>query len=188
MSAKSDFSKEEKLIDLCLEHGIDLVNRVITFCGDLEEGYFAIFDFALTRMEKESRKSITIKINTYGGDTHECMALVARIKESNCHIVTKAYGKCMSSGLVLLASGDKRLVSKYCTVMHHPVSYDTGDDKHPVNEAYVKQIAKEEEKRLRYLAEVTETSYAKWKKITNPLDHYLTAEECVEMGIANEVF
>lgn len=188
MTTKSDFSKEEKLIDLCLDYGIDLKNRVINFTGDLEEGYFSIFDFAMTRMESESRKAIVFKINTYGGDTHECMALIARIKESNCQIVTKAYGKCMSSGLVLLASGDKRLASKFCTVMHHPVSYNTGNEKHPINKAYLKQMDVEEEMRLKYLAEVTNTTYAKWKKLSTPIDVYLTAQKCLEMGVIDEIF
>lgn len=185
---KTDFSKEEKLIDLCIDYGIDLENRIINFTGDLEEGYFSIFDFAMTRLEQSSRKAITFKINTCGGDTYECFALVARLKESPCQIITKAYGKCMSSGFVLLASGDKRLMSKYCQAMHHSVQYGLIKESHPNAKLFVEQAEKEEIIRLKYLESVSNISLTKWKKLTTNSDKYLTADECLKIGIVDQLF
>lgn len=188
MTTKHDFSKEEKLIDLCIEYGIDLTNRVINFTGDLEEGYFQLFDFAMTYMEKVSGKGITIKINTEGGDVYESMALVARIRESKCQIITKAYGKCMSSGFLLLAAGDKRLASRWVTIMHHGVSYNMALDKHKHNKDYLVQVEREERMRFLLLEELTSMDFIYWKESAQYKDTYYSPEECLQMGVIDEIF
>lgn len=187
-STKNDFSKEEKYIDLCLEHGIDIDNRVINFTGDLEEGYFQFFDFALTKMESINGKGITIKINTFGGSTYESFALVARLKESKCQIITKAYGKCMSAGFLILAAGDKRLASKYCTMMHHGCAYSHPNDKYVQHKDYTNQVNREEEMRFKLLAELTDKTQSYWKKTAQYIDTYYTSEECLKLGVIDEIF
>ena len=186
--SKDKHYKFEKYIDLCIDYGIDIENRVINFTGDLEEGYFSVFDFAMTHMEKASQAGIVIKINSFGGEVYELFAIIARMKESPRKITTKGYGKCMSAALTLLCSGDKRLMSKYAWGMHHPVLYGIPTDSHPLQKEFIKQADREEEFRLRFMADHSTITYSAWKKLTKIADSYLTPDKCLEIGIVDQLF
>lgn len=188
MTTKSDFSKEDKYIDLCLDKGIDFTNRIITLDEDIDEGHFNLFEFALSKMEKESKKAITIKINSDGGCTYTTFAIIARLQESKCQIVTKCYGRAFSAAFLLLASGDKRLMSKHAWGMHHSCNYELKRDKNPNHKITVEQTDREELEANVFLAEHSNIELESWSKMSEFKDHYFSAEECLEMGVIDEIY
>jgi len=188
MTTKSDFSKEEKYIDLCLERGIDLENRIIKIYEEIEEGLDSAVEFGLNKMEKQSKKAITIKINSDGGCTYTAFNIISRLQESKCQIITKCAGRAYSSAFLILAAGDKRLMSKYSWGLHHACSYDAEKQKHPSHKVSVEQTDREELKANQFLAEHSTTKLDKWCEMSQFKDHFFSPEECLEMGVIDEIY
>tara|TARA_R110000868_G_C10973188_1_gene771560 strand:+ start:90871 stop:91488 length:618 start_codon:yes stop_codon:yes gene_type:complete len=174
------------LLNYAFEYGVDFKNRTITITGELAHGWFDIVDAALTQMEAESKSTVTIKVNSPGGDTYEAMAIIGRIKNSKCHIVTEGYGHIMSAATLILACGNKRKMSRYAQFMWHEASYGI-EERHSVIKATVAQVEREETKWAEAMSEFTNKSVAFWKKTGVGIDKYLEAEQLLEYGAIDEI-
>jgi hypothetical protein len=80
----------ELQIDVALRYGIDMGARCIQLIGEIDENTFCYIDSALTLLEGNSKKGITIKINSEGGSLYDALAIVARIRSSKCKVTTEA--------------------------------------------------------------------------------------------------
>jgi len=140
------------------------------------------------RIRKEE-KPIGFYVCTYGGSADDMFALydVMRQVRETTEIHTVGMGKVMSAGVLILAAGTKgkRKIGKYCRVMIHSVmggSHGTLPNLANEMEA-IQQIQKDYIEAL-----VSETSMTK-KKLKGLLERkvnvYLSAEEAVELGIAD---
>lgn len=128
-------------------------------------------------------------ISTWGGDALGMFAIydIMRMMRDECPIQTFGIGKVMSAGVLLLAAGTKgeRRVGKHTRVMMHSVRGGHYGAIHSLEN---------EMNETRYLqnqhidALVEETNLTK-RKLNNMLnkkvDVYLSAEEAVELGIAD---
>ncbi len=140
------------------------------------------------------KPNIDFYISTNGGSADEMFGVydVMRfIKDGGVSsITTCGIGKVMSAGVLLLAAGTKgkRRVGKHCRIMLHSVIGGSTGPMHQlenefaevkkIQDTYIKALVKETnmtEKDLRRLL----------KRKTNV---YLSADEAVELGIADEVF
>ena len=142
----------------------------------------------LNRVRNED-KPIGFYVCTYGGSADDMFALydVMRQVRETTEIHTIGMGKVMSAGVLLLAAGTKgkRKIGKYCRVMIHSVIGGShGSLPNLANEMEaIQQIQKD------YIdALVSETSMTK-KQLKALLERkvnvYLSAEEAVELGIAD---
>jgi ATP-dependent protease ClpP protease subunit len=175
---------------LHLEHafeGFNRRNRVIQITGDIEWPQFDFLDTSLTELEKESRKGITIRINSFGGCPWEAMAMVGRIKKSHCHITTEGYGAIMSAACVILASGDKRRISQYAWYMWHEASYYV-EGNHSQNKARIIQGEREEDQWAQVMHSFSNESIQFWRKNGTGIDAYFTAQELADLGVVDEIF
>ena len=138
---------------------------------------------------RNEQKPIGFYVCTYGGAADDMFALydVMRQVRETTEIHTVGMGKVMSAGVLLLAAGTKgkRKIGKYCRVMiHSVVGGSHGSLPNLANEMEaIQQIQKD------YIeAIVAETSMTK-KKLKGLLERkvnvYLSAEEAVELGIAD---
>lgn len=175
------------LLNYAFDYGVDFKNRVIEITGEIDEIQFDRLDTAMTEMESESKKTITIKINSPGGSTYQALAMVGRIKESKCHIVTKGYGHVMSAATLILACGDKRYMSRFGFFMHHECSYEIGG-RHSEIKADVMQVENEEKLWCQWMGEFTAESQSFWKKHGVGKNAYFTAEELLSLGVIDELF
>ena len=130
-------------------------------------------------------------VSTFGGSALEMFALydVMRQIRETMPIHTTGIGKVMSAGTLLLACGTKgeRKIGRYCRVMiHGVVSGQHGhladienefDEAKVTQKMYIQALAEETNMTERYLRNLI-------KKKTNV---YLSAEEAVELGIADIV-
>ena len=170
------------------EHDIDVKTRTIRIVGTIGHATdFEFIDSALSVLESESRKAITIKINSGGGAVYEALAIVGRMKASRCQIITEGYGHVMSAATLILAAGNRRRMSKYATFMHHESSYMVGGSHSQVKEE-IEQMEKEEELWSGWMEELTTTDASDWRKFAHKKNLYLTAEECIKHGVIDEVF
>lgn len=181
---------EELAINLeySFERGLDRHNRVIRLTGDVEEGFFDWFDTAVTLLETEnSRKTIVLKINSYGGDVYEALAIIGRMKECKCRIHTKGYGKIMSAATAILAAGDKRSMSKLAEFMHHEMSYGV-EGRHSEILHEVKNSQKLSEKWCNLMYELTGIPSSYWSNKGIGTDFYMSPEKCMQLNIVDEIF
>ena len=147
--------------------------------------------------EKEDSPIITtfdpfeLWISTYGGSAMDMFAIydVMRMMRDDCDIVTFGLGKVMSAGVLLLAAGTKgkRKIGANCRVMLHSV---IGGSQGPIHslENEMDEIRWIQEQHVKCLVEETNMSSRHLKKLlARKVNVYLTAEEAVELGIADEV-
>tara|TARA_Y100001938_G_scaffold115846_1_gene159498 strand:+ start:339 stop:992 length:654 start_codon:yes stop_codon:yes gene_type:complete len=138
---------------------------------------------------REEEKPIGFYVCTYGGSADDMFALydVMRQVRESTEIHTVGMGKVMSAGVLILAAGTKgkRKIGKYCRVMIHSVIGGShGSLPNLANEMEaMQQIQKDYIEAL-----VAETSMSKKdlkKLLERKVNVYLSAEEAVELGIAD---
>ena len=174
-------------LDYAFNRGVDLEIRVIQLTEDIDDHHFDIFDSAMTTLEGLNRQTITIKVNSYGGDVYTSLAIIGRMNESKCRLHTKGYGKIMSASTAILAAGDKRSISSLALFMHHEMSYSV-EGRHSEIQHEVKQSQNLSEKWSKLMFELTGIPANYWASRGIGKDFYLTPEKCVELNIADEVF
>ena len=140
-------------------------------------------------LPEDQRRPIEFYLSTYGGSADDMFALydVMREVRKTTEIHTVGAGKVMSAGVLLLAAGTngKRRIGKNCRVMIHSVIAGSHGSLHNLlNE----MEAVEQLQRMYINSLVAETKMTK-KQIKNMLERkvnvYLSAEEAVELGIAD---
>jgi len=178
--------QSSKRITNLMEHGCDFDNRIIMLNSDIDKRAFGFIDAAMTEMEHRSRKTVTLRINSEGGEVYEALGIVGRLHRSKCKIITEGYGQIMSAATLVLACGDERRISRYCWFMHHEGSYDLqGRHSDVVNE--VEQKKQEERMWAKYMEEFTDYSAAFWLEKGKSINYYLTARDLVDLGVVDKV-
>jgi ATP-dependent Clp protease protease subunit len=134
---------------------------------------------------------IDLIISTHGGLASEMYAIydTIRMVRKDCDVCTFGIGKVMSAGVLLLASGTKgkRRISKNCRVMLHSVIGASHGSLHNL-ENEMDEIRYLQEQHINCLAEETDMTKNYLKKLMNKkVNVYLTAQEAVDLGIADEI-
>ena len=175
--------------------------RAIGLCGDIEEEkigelmglMLGLRETGLVTGKDENlnREPIEFLVSTTGGSAHEMFALydVMRIVRRDTPIYTVGLGKVMSAGVLLLAGGTKghRKIGKNCRVMIHGVIGGNAGMLHNL-ENEMDEIRQTQEQYINALVAETDMTKRLLKKlIERKVNVYLTAEEAVEYGIADEV-
>ncbi len=145
----------------------------------------------LNKLDKtgEKQKPVEFYISTYGGNSDDMFALydIMRQVRETTEIHTVGMGKVMSAGVLILAAGTKgqRKIGKYCRVMIHSVIGGShGSLPNLANEMEaIQQIQKDY---INALVEETTMTKEKLKELLEKkVNVYLSAEEAVELGIAD---
>ena len=131
-------------------------------------------------------------ISTLGGNAQEMFGLhdLMRVIRDDCDIHTVGLGKVFSAGTLLLASGTKgkRRIGKNCRVMIHAVLGGNHGSIHNL-ENEMDEIRWTQDRYIEAMVEETNMSKAHLKRILNrKVNAYFTAEEAVELGIADIIF
>ena len=156
--------------------------------GDLCMGLLMLTDFS----DKEAPYDpITFYISSYGGSADEMFSIydMMTITKAKCEVATIGLGKIMSAATLLLASGTKgkRKIGRHCRVMIHAVAAGSAGELHDI-ENEVKTIKHIQELYINALsAETRMTKRTIQKLLDRKVNVYLTAEEAVEYGIADEI-
>jgi ATP-dependent Clp protease protease subunit len=157
--------------------------------GDMVAGLLMLHGHR--KEEEDADNSIKFYISTYGGSADDMFSVhdVMRFVKQDCDIETIGMGKIMSAGTLLLASGTKgkRKIFKNCRVMIHSVSAGNLGTIHNL-ENELEEIQHLQEMYVSALAEETNMTKRQIRKILDQkVNVYLTAEEAVEYGLADEV-
>jgi len=186
---------EEDIILPVIENDLNLVS----LCGDIDEEKCLETIQAmriLHSMAEENNAGDPFRfeflISTCGGTASDMFAVydTMRMIREDCEITTRGLGKVMSAGVLLLAAGTKgkRLIGVNCRLMiHSVVSGHMGELHNLENE--LEEVKWTQEQYIKCLARETDMTKKYIKNLLNrKVNVYLTAEEAVEHGIADEVF
>lgn len=168
------------------DRGVNFKDRIITWSAEIEHPMFTVIDAAITEMERDSRKTITLRLNSPGGDTYEALAVVGRLRRTKCKIVTEGFGHIMSAATLILACGDERRFSKYGVFMHHESTYGI-EGKHSEVKDLAEQMEREELQWAKNMEVFSKKSAKFWLKEGTRKDAYFTAEQLLEFGVIDEI-
>jgi len=157
--------------------------------GAIDEDSFKQFSEELTAIERKSNpenRFVEIEMNSGGGSAMDALAFYSRIINSPCSINVTSYGLVASAAVLVFAACDHRRMTKDSWMMVHEDSdalKDKSTSDFGKHAAYMRRM---EDQWNTLLEKETGTLKSVWldlhKKTT-----YLIAEECVKLGIVDEV-
>ena len=168
--------------------------RIIGLFSDVSDEKVAELIHAMLYLDEvntltEESKPIEFYISTYGGSADDMFGMydVMRVIRQRTEIQTVGLGKVMSAGVLLLAAGTKgkRCIGKNCRVMIHSV---IGGNHGPLYNLMNEMEAMEQIQEMYSNALIEETNMSKKqlkKLLERKVNVYLSAEEAVELGIAD---
>lgn len=211
---KEEQSQEEKQVviinNIQTPAPVEPEMRTINLYGDISERKGADVVAALLYLENTSHtvtnkdpqdpesdqvivaRSISMMVSTHGGtasDMFSILDVMDMVKERTCDIETFGIGKVMSAGVPILAAGTKgkRKVGRNCRIMLHNVMAGTGGTILSM-ENELEEIKWVQERYIETLAAYTKLTPSKIKKLLKTQkDVYISAEEAIKMGIADEI-
>ena len=129
--------------------------------------------------------NINVHINSYGGDTFQGLAIYNLLKQHKANVNIYIDGIAASSASIIAMAGDKVYMPRTSLMMiHNCWTYAIG------NAEELRKVAEDMDK----IAEAYKSAYM--SKVNIPKDEleelltnetYLTADECLEMGFADEI-
>ena len=66
-----------------------------------------------------SKKKVTVKINSLGGDVDEALAIYELLLSMGDRVTTECYGRCASAATIIAMAGHQRLMSRYALFLVH---------------------------------------------------------------------
>ena len=172
--------------------------RSIMFVGDVNEEktadlISALLVLAQTKEEdKEKAEDIKLYINTYGGSADEMFAIydVMNFCKQHCDIQTIGLGKVMSAGTLLLSAGTKgkRFLGRHSRVMLHAVNGGHVGELHNLQNE-MEQMAGLQESYIQAMSDETSMTKRQIQTLINrKVNVYLSSDEAIEKGLADEVW
>lgn len=169
-----------------VEHGVNIKTRTILLTGSVDSDMFSLVETALTELERYNQRTVTIRINSEGGDVTDALAIVGRIRNSKVRIIVEAYGACQSAATLILAAGDKRRISRYCLFMHHESSY-SAEGRHSNIKAEVMEMDRQEKLWARWMGEFSLKPAEFWENKGRFTDIYFTPEQLLALGVVDSI-
>lgn len=162
------------------------------FVKDFEDIDLMLFTESMLQASNDPKvKNIHVWISSYGGSVDNVFAMIDLISYVKKPIYTIGYGKAMSAGCLLLASGNKgmRYATQKTNIMFHTVSAGTtgrtadvvkaADDIKRTNDQVLKELARATGKTLKDIKDLL-------KEELNT-DIFLSAKQAKKFGIVDHI-
>jgi ATP-dependent Clp protease, protease subunit len=176
---------DENVRSALLENSIFLLN------GDIEEDNVAeAIRWIIFENLKGGDQPLVMYVNSVGGDLTEAFALIEIMRKSKRPICTIGIGSVCSSAFLIFASGTKglRYISDTASIMCHQFSGEFEGKYHDIK-SMMRENDMMNDRMLKVLQSCTDLEPRKIKsKLLPPTDVWFTAEEVIELGIADDIF
>jgi ATP-dependent Clp protease protease subunit len=184
MKKIDDFNCEDRIDIKLLENNIYFLN------GELNDDSISktIKWFIFQNLDPKI-KTLTLYINSTGGDLYQTFGLIDVMRTSPHTVQCIGLGAVMSAAFLIFASGDKghRYAAKNTSFMCHQFS-ESMDHKYHDLKATMKENDICNERMIAILKEATGMTNSNIKRKLLPAsDVYLTAEEMLELGVADYI-
>lgn len=171
------------------EKGIDFRRSTLRLIGDIDEQLAELAITGITLLDQQD-KDISVILMSNGGCVDSGMAIFDAIKLCKNNVTIAGTGYVDSMATVIMQAADERLLTEHCRFMVHMGEADLGG--HPVNlerwhRDYKRWLRWAEELFLEKIREVHEDYRPSQVKKLLQFDSVLTAQEAVELGLADRV-
>lgn len=184
MKKIDDFNASDRVSVKLLENSVHFLTGEIT-----EENVGDCIKWLVYENLDTKDKTLSLYINSTGGDLYSAFALIDIMGNSQHPVRTIAVGAVMSSAFLIFASGTsgERYVGTNTSLMCHQFS-DSSEGKFHDIKATMKDNESTNQKMVDILKNATGLAASVIKRKLLPAsDVYLTAEEAVELGIADHI-
>jgi len=183
----SNLTPNQQMLFKNLEWGINLQKSTMYLSYEIDQDQlYAVMTRFDNFVSVNPKKDITLNITSYGGDVYAMLGTIDYFKSLPVKVNTHCVGACMSAAAVILACGTgKRSMTKNSTVMVHEGSaFESGKTSDVLKGA--DHLKKLQSNINRIMGEVTNKNTDFWEGVSKS-DTYLTAEECLDYGIVDEI-
>ncbi len=98
---------------------VNLKARELFVGGEITDEFGEWFTCVIRYLESKSSDPIVVWINTPGGDVQSMFTFHDLVRASVCKIITIGTGQVCSAGVLMLACGNRRLVTESTVLMSH---------------------------------------------------------------------
>lgn len=185
MKKIDEFNSEDRIGIKLLENSIHFLSGEIDEDNSLDCIKWIVYE----NLESRQDKLLTLYLNSTGGDLYSAFALIDVMKNSKYPIQVIGIGSVMSAAFLIFAAGTKgyRYAAKNTSFMCHQYS-DNISGKHHDLKATMKEGEIYNQRMVDLLKESTGLAPSKIRsKLLPASDVYLTAEEVVELGVADHI-
>lgn len=142
-------------------------------------------------LDSQNANPITILMYNPGGCVRSGFAIYDAIKSCKSHVTIKCYGECSSMGTVILQAADERILAPHITfLIHIGTSAFPEDHFKNVKSAFKWDIILDDYACDIYLEKIKQKhpEYTRQQlNSTLSFDKYLTAEEAIDLGLADKI-
>jgi ATP-dependent Clp protease protease subunit len=181
-----DFNAQDRINNKLLDNGVHFL------LGEIEDGNISetIKWIVYENLDKKQEKVLTLYINSSGGDLYQAFALIDVMRVSTHKIRTIGMGNIMSAAFLIFTSGatGERYIAPNTGIMCHQFT-DGVDAKYHDIKAQMKESDYCNTRMVNILKEATGLDTRSVKnKLLPASDVYLTADELIELGVADHIF
>lgn len=158
----------------------------ILLIGSVDEAMHKDFTEKLQELANRGIKKVNIILNSAGGSVTDALAIVSTMRTHRMFgfkFTIIAQGAIMSAATLILAAGDKRIITEESWVMVHESSVKLKGNV-SVLEKELSQLRRMEVQWCDLMAKYTMTSAKEWARM-NKETTYLDADECLRLGLAD---
>lgn len=185
MKKTDDFNASDRMGGKLLENCIHFLTGEIC-----EENVDACIRWIVyENLDQRQIKTLTLYINSEGGDLYQAFGLIDIMRTSTHPIRTIGIGNVMSAAFLIFACGEsgQRYIGKNTGIMCHQYSDDHTGKHHDIR-AQMKEGDNCNTRMLTILQEATGLTSSKVKaKLLPASDVYLTAEEALDLAVADHI-
>ena len=170
-----------------LEWGINTKSNTMYLTYEIEQdSLYAVMTRFDNFIQHNEGQDINLVLSSYGGDVYSMLGIIDYFKTLPVKVNTHCFGACLSAAAVILSCGTgKRTMTQISTVMVHEGSaFEAGKTTDVLKGA--DHLKKLQSNINRILGEVTGKDQEFWEEVSRQ-DTYLTAEECLDYGIIDEI-
>jgi ATP-dependent Clp endopeptidase proteolytic subunit ClpP len=174
--------KEQLWYETALRDGI------VWYHGEVNISRTALCTYALAQVVREKGKAI-LAINSEGGDVAQGLMMhdfIISLRKQGYRVDTFGIGEVCSMALIILQAGERRILAPNTIVLLHEIaSWAVG--KISEQQDTMAMLKKLEDRILAILSERSGRSRHKIRKLMERRDYWMTADEAVKLGFADEV-
>ena len=165
-----------------------LQDRIILLTGEIDDDSATVAVAQLLYLEAQDReKEVSLYINSPGGSVTAGLAILDTMRHIRCPVATTAVGLAASMGAVLLAAGEngrRRLLPNAAVMIHQPLGGAQG----PTTDVLIRArwMERTKERLLDLMASFTGQNREQLAADMER-DRFLTAQEAVDYGLADQV-
>ena len=179
-----EFNASDRIGIKLLENSVHFLTGEIT-----EENVNECIKWLIYENLEAKEKVLTLYVNSSGGDLYQAFALIDIMRNSKHVVRTVGIGSVMSAAFLIFASGDhgERHIAANTGIMCHQFSGGTDAKFHDLK-AEMKENEMLNKKMVDILKNATGLAPSRIKtKLLPASDVYLTAQEAIELGVADHL-